>query len=68
MPIPIDSTAAYADAAEAWFAENDPEGVAFEQKVIKPPSELLAIWILIVPQHGSIQALTEFHFRLGANR
>jgi len=22
---------------EAWFAENDPEGVAFEYEVIKPP-------------------------------
>ena len=26
-----------ADAAEAWFAENDPEGVAFEYDVIRPP-------------------------------
>ena len=26
-----------ADAAEAWFAENDPEGVAFEYEVIEPP-------------------------------
>jgi hypothetical protein len=25
---------ATADAAEAWFAENDPEGVAFEYSVI----------------------------------
>jgi len=25
---------ASADAAEAWFAENDPEGVAFEYPVI----------------------------------
>ena len=25
------------DAAEAWFAENDPEGVAFEYDVIGPP-------------------------------
>ncbi len=25
---------ANADAAEAWFAENDPEGVAFEYEVI----------------------------------
>jgi hypothetical protein len=25
------------DAAEAWFAENDPEGVAFEYEVIEPP-------------------------------
>ena len=25
------------DAAEAWFAENDPEGVAFEYEVIAPP-------------------------------
>jgi len=28
---------ANADAAEAWFAENDPEGVAFEYDVISPP-------------------------------
>ena len=27
-----------ADAAEAWFAENDPEGVAFEYEVIGPPA------------------------------
>ena len=26
------------DAAEAWFAENDPEGVAFEYEVIGPPA------------------------------
>jgi hypothetical protein len=25
---------AHADAAETWFAENDPEGVAFEYEVI----------------------------------
>jgi hypothetical protein len=29
---------ANADAAEAWFAENDPEGVAFEYEVIEPPA------------------------------
>ena len=29
---------ANADAAEAWFAENDPEGVAFEYEVIQPPT------------------------------
>ena len=28
---------ANADAAEAWFAENDPEGVAYEYEVISPP-------------------------------
>lgn len=28
---------ANADAAEAWFAENDPEGVAFEYEVIESP-------------------------------
>jgi hypothetical protein len=28
---------ANADAAEAWFAENDPKGVAFEYDVIGPP-------------------------------
>ena len=28
---------AYADAAEARFAENDSEGVAFEYEVIQPP-------------------------------
>ena len=28
---------ANADAAEAGFAENDPEGVAFEYEVIGPP-------------------------------
>lgn len=28
---------ANADAAEAWFNENDPEGVAFEYVVIQPP-------------------------------
>jgi len=27
-----------ADAAEAWFAENDPDGVAFECEVIEPPA------------------------------
>jgi len=32
---------ANADAAEAWFAENDPEGVAFEYDVIGPPSQRL---------------------------
>jgi len=25
----------FADAAEAWFAENDPEGVAFEYEVLE---------------------------------
>ena len=25
------------DAAEVWFEENDPEGVAFEYEVIEPP-------------------------------
>ena len=29
---------ANADAAEAWFAENDPEGVAFEYEVIGRPA------------------------------
>ena len=29
---------ANADAAEAWFAENDPEGVAFEYEIIGPPA------------------------------
>ena len=29
---------ANADAAEAWFAENDPEGVAFEYEAIGPPA------------------------------
>ena len=29
---------ANADAAEAWFAENDPEGVAFEYEVTGPPA------------------------------
>jgi hypothetical protein len=29
---------ANADAAEAWSAENDPEGVAFEYEVIAPPA------------------------------
>jgi len=29
---------ANADAAEAWFAENDPEGVAFDYEVIGPPA------------------------------
>ena len=24
-----------ADAAEAWFAENDPEGIAFEYEVLE---------------------------------
>jgi hypothetical protein len=28
----------YADAAEAWFAKNDPEGVAFECEVIGRPA------------------------------
>jgi len=28
---------ANADAAEAWFEENDPEGVAFEYEIIEPP-------------------------------
>ena len=26
------------DATEAWFAENDPEGVAFDYEVIGPPA------------------------------
>jgi hypothetical protein len=26
------------EAAAAWFAENDPEGVAFECEVIQPPA------------------------------
>ena len=25
----------HSDAAEAWFAENDPEGVAFEYEVLE---------------------------------
>jgi len=29
---------ANADAAETWFEENDPEGVAFEHEVIEPPA------------------------------
>lgn len=29
---------ANADAAEAWFAENDPEDVAFDYEVIGPPA------------------------------
>ena len=29
---------ANADAAEAWFAGNDPEGVAFEYEIIGPPA------------------------------
>ena len=29
---------ANADAAEAWFAKNDPEGVAFEHEVIGRPA------------------------------
>jgi hypothetical protein len=33
-----------------------------------PRAELLTIRILIATEHGSIQALTEFHFRFGANR
>jgi hypothetical protein len=28
---------ANAEAAEAWFAENDPEGIAFEYEVIQMP-------------------------------
>jgi hypothetical protein len=31
-------------------------------------AELLTIRILIATEHSSIQALTEFHFRFGANR
>jgi hypothetical protein len=31
-------------------------------------AELLTIRILIATEHSSIQALTEFHFRIGANR
>jgi hypothetical protein len=27
-----------ADAAEAWFAKIDPEGMAFEYEVIQPPA------------------------------
>jgi len=26
------------DAADVWFAENDPEGMAFEYDVIGPPA------------------------------
>jgi hypothetical protein len=33
-----------------------------------PGAELLTIGILIATEHSSIQALTEFHFRFGANR
>jgi hypothetical protein len=36
--------------------------------VNSPRAELLTIRILIATEHGSIQALTEFHFRFGANR
>jgi hypothetical protein len=31
----VGDRAANADAAEAWFAENDPEGVAFEYDVLE---------------------------------
>ena len=31
-------------------------------------AELLTIGILITTEHSSIQALTEFHFRFGADR
>jgi hypothetical protein len=34
---------ANADAAEAWFAENDPEGVAFEYAFWKRPPQLAAL-------------------------
>jgi hypothetical protein len=33
---------ANADAAEAWFAENDPEGVAFEYEVMAKPYDRYA--------------------------
>jgi hypothetical protein len=29
---------ANSEAAETWFEENDPEGVAFEYEVIGPPA------------------------------
>jgi hypothetical protein len=29
---------ANAEAAATWFAENDPEGVAFEYEMIQPPA------------------------------
>ena len=34
----------------------------------KRRAELLTVRIMIAPQHGSIQALTKFYFRLRANR
>ena len=27
----------FANGRQAWFAKNDPEGVAFEYEVIRPP-------------------------------
>lgn len=33
------------DAAETWFAENDPEGVAFEYEVIQMPVSLAVLCV-----------------------
>ncbi len=38
------------------------------RRVISARAASLTIWILIDTEHSSIQALTEFHFRFGANR
>jgi len=48
-------------------------GLELERGTEAPPvnsarAELLTIRILIATEHSSIQALTEFHFRFGANR
>ena len=32
---PISTVCTHADAAETWFAENDPEGVAFEYELLE---------------------------------
>jgi Protein of unknown function (DUF3551) len=39
---------ATADAAETWFEENDPEGVAFEYEVLEPKEALMRILALAI--------------------
>jgi hypothetical protein len=39
---------ANADAAETWFEENDPEGVAFEYEVLEWIASILAMLLIVV--------------------
>jgi hypothetical protein len=59
----MDRSTLYFQLSVIWFTYN-----AAAPPVNSAQAELLTIRILIATEHSSIQALTEFHFRFGANR